>query len=75
MEDWQPRAAFVVLFREGTDLEVGRVEGKVEHIVSYRSARFHSTEELFTFMARILQETRALTSSNTTDPEPRDGTT
>jgi hypothetical protein len=58
MRTWQSNAAFVVQFREGTDLEAGRLEGKVEHIASYKAARFHSVDELIAFMARMLTEIR-----------------
>lgn len=58
MRTWQSNAAFVVQFREGTDLEAGRLEGKVEHIASYKAARFHSIDELIAFMARVLTEIR-----------------
>ena len=54
METWQSKAAFVVQFRENTDIQAGRLEGKVEHIASYESARFHSVDELLAFMARVL---------------------
>ena len=60
MRTWQSNAAFVVQFREGTDLEAGRLEGKVEHIASYKAARFHSVDELIAFMARMLTEIRNL---------------
>ena len=56
MRTWQSKAAFVVQFREGTDFETGRLEGKVEHIASYKAARFHSVDELVEFMARVLTE-------------------
>jgi hypothetical protein len=58
MKTWQSNAAFVIQFREGTDLEAGRLEGKVEHIASYKAARFHSVDELIAFMARVLTEIR-----------------
>ena len=58
MRTWQSNAAFVVQFREGTDLEAGRLDGKVEHIASYKAARFHSVDELIAFMARVLTEIR-----------------
>jgi hypothetical protein len=54
MEGWQSKAAFVIQFRESTDIEAGRVEGKIEHISSYQSVRFQSVEELLTFVARVL---------------------
>ena len=56
MEAWQSRAAFVIHFREGTDIEAGRVEGKVEHIASFKASRFQSLDELLAFVARILAE-------------------
>jgi hypothetical protein len=54
VEAWQSKAAFVVQFRESTDIGAGRLEGKVEHIASYESVRFHSLDELLTFVARVL---------------------
>jgi len=58
MEGWQSRAAFVIQFREGTDVEAGKVEGRIEHIASYRSTRFQSVDEMFTFITRVLNEIR-----------------
>ena len=40
-------------------MEQWDVEGRVEHVVSGHSAHFHSVEELFTFIARILASARA----------------
>ena len=59
MEPWQTRAAFVVQFRGDTDIESGRIEGKVEHIASYEAARFHSLDELLAFVARVLKEIKS----------------
>ena len=56
MDEWQSRAAFVIQFREGTDIGAGRLEGRVEHIASYKAARFHSLEDLLSFIARVLEE-------------------
>jgi hypothetical protein len=58
MDGWQSKAAFVVQFRESTDVEAGRVEGKIEHISSYQSARFQSVDELLAFVARVLAAIR-----------------
>ena len=58
MEGWQSKAAFVIQLREGTDVEAGKVEGRIEHIASYRSARFQSPDEMFAFIARVLNEIR-----------------
>ena len=56
MDEWQSRAAFVIQFREGTDIGAGRLEGRVEHIASYKAARFHSLQDLLSFIARVLGE-------------------
>lgn len=56
MNDWQYKAAFVIQFRPETDIQVGRFEGRVEHIPSSTSTRFHSLEELLAFIANILTE-------------------
>ena len=34
-------------------------EGRVEHLVSSQVARFHSLDELLTFMTRVLTEVEA----------------
>jgi hypothetical protein len=57
-EGWQSRAAFVVQFKEGTDVEAGRLDGRVEHIASYRATKFHTVDELLAFIARVLGELR-----------------
>jgi hypothetical protein len=54
-----PEWAFVVQFREGTNLEHGRVDGRVEHVVSGQATRFTSVEELVAFMAQVLATVRA----------------
>lgn len=59
MEGSQTKAAFVVQFRETTDIEAGRFEGKAEHIASYQSARFHSLEELLAFLDRVMKGMRS----------------
>jgi len=58
MERWQSKAAFVIQFRETTDIAAGRVEGKIEHISSYQSARFQSVEDLMAFVSRVLAAIR-----------------
>ena len=57
--------AFVVYFRVDSDVRQGRVEGRVEHVVSGQAAHFDSLEELLAFMARIL------TQENTKGPAKR----
>jgi hypothetical protein len=58
MEGWQYRGAFVIQFRPESDIEAGRVEGRVEHIASYKMTRFHSVDELLDFIASVLTEVR-----------------
>ena len=50
--------AFVVHFRLSTDIAQGRIEGRVEHVVSGQAAHFSSLEELLAFMARVLTQVR-----------------
>jgi len=56
MDSWQHKAAFVVQFRPETDISAGRFEGRIEHIDSYREARFHSLDELLDFVASVLKK-------------------
>ncbi len=49
-----PSRAFVVQFREETKAARPRFTGRVEHMVSGRTARFHSPEELWAFFMSIL---------------------
>ena len=56
MKGWQYTGAFVIQFRPETDIEAGRFEGKVEHIISYKATRFHSLDELLGFIADVLAE-------------------
>jgi len=56
------RRAFVVQFRMETDVERGRFEGRVEHVVSGQATPFHSLEELLAFFARVLAPERTPSS-------------
>ena len=56
MNGLQHAGAFVIQFRAGTDFAAGRVEGRVEHIASGRTACFESADELLTLLARGLKE-------------------
>jgi len=46
--------AFVVQLSVEALPAQGKVNGRVEHVVSMKAARFHSIEELMGFMARVL---------------------
>jgi hypothetical protein len=50
--------AFVVQFRT-RPCGAPSWEGRVEHLVSYQVARFHSLDELLAFMLRVLTEVEA----------------
>jgi len=58
MDGWQHKAAFVIKFRPETDPDAGRFEGRVEHIASYKSTRFHSLDQLLAFISSVLAEVR-----------------
>jgi len=48
--------AFVVQFRVPPPEGSPTYEGRVEHLVSGQVARFHSLEELLTFIIRVLSD-------------------
>jgi hypothetical protein len=48
--------AFVVQFRAKSTDPALFWEGRVEHLNSGQTLRFHSSEELLTFLARVLSE-------------------
>ena len=54
--DWCHKRAFV--FQLGPDVDVarGRLEGRIEHIASTRSARFGSLEEFLRALQTLLDE-------------------
>ena len=54
-----PHRAFVVQFREETDVEQGRFVGRVEHVVTGQATQFASLEELLAFMGRVLTTVRS----------------
>ena len=46
--------AFVLQLGPDTDVRAGRIEGRIEHVGSTRSARFRSLDELLTALAVLL---------------------
>ena len=56
MDTWQHNAAFVIQLRPGTDIAAGRFEGRIEHIASSKATRFHSLDEMVTFIATALKD-------------------
>ena len=53
------KSAFVIRFDETADVESGRIEGRVEHISTYQTTRFHCLDELLSFIGCVLREVRA----------------
>jgi hypothetical protein len=47
---------FVVQLGPDTDLGAGRLEGRIDHLASTRSARFRSLDELLAAMADLMAE-------------------
>lgn len=59
MKGMQYKAAFVIRFDPNADIDDGRIEGRVEHVASYQTKRFHCLEDLLSFVDRVLKEVRA----------------
>jgi hypothetical protein len=55
--------AFVVQFRAQPTGASSSYVGRVEHLISGQVARFHSLEELLTFMTRVLTEVQELSDA------------
>jgi len=51
-----PHYAFVVQYASDTQIEAGRIRGRVEHVVSRDASHFESLEALLAFMARVLRD-------------------
>jgi hypothetical protein len=60
--------AFVLQLGPATDFAAGRLEGRIEHLASMRSARFASVAELLTLL-------RDLTAEAARSRRPADSTT
>jgi hypothetical protein len=54
--DWPYARAFVLQLGPATDIAAGRLEGRVEHVASTRSARFQSLDELVTALQQMLAD-------------------
>jgi hypothetical protein len=54
-----PHYAFVVQWESDTQIDVGRIHGRGEHVMSRYAMRFTSLDELLAFMARVLREVAA----------------
>jgi hypothetical protein len=56
MNGLQYKTAFVIRFDPNTDIESGRIEGKVEHVASYKTTRFRCLADLLSFVGLVLEE-------------------
>ena len=50
--------AFVVQFRDETDVVHGRIAGRIEHVATRETASFRSWPEMKEFMANVLGKVR-----------------
>lgn len=50
------KRAFVVQLHADAKVEQGQWQGRVEHLVSFQAAHFHSIEELLAFIMKVLSE-------------------
>jgi hypothetical protein len=69
---FSPDHAFVVQFHAETQVEAGRLVGRVEHVVSGQAAHFQSLEGLLAFLARVLREVQEASATWTDTAERRD---
>jgi hypothetical protein len=53
-----PTRAFVVQFRDETQIEAGHMTGRVEHVISGQAIHFESLDALLAFLARVLMQVR-----------------
>ena len=53
------REAFVLTLGDGTDLGRRCFTGWIEHVGTGRECRFHSTDELLSFLVDCLQQQRS----------------
>jgi hypothetical protein len=54
--DWPYTGAFVLQLGPESDPAAGRLDGRVEHVASTRSARFRSLDELLAALADMLAD-------------------
>jgi hypothetical protein len=67
--DWPYSGAFVLQLGPATDIGAGRLEGRVEHVASTRSARFRSLDELLAALQELLAESTR-PDADGLDPQP-----
>jgi hypothetical protein len=69
---FSPDHAFVVQFYAETQVEAGQLVGRVEHVVSGQVTHFQSLEALLAFLARVLREVQAASTTWTGTTDRRD---
>ena len=57
--DFQRAGAFVGQLRPATDFDVGRVEGRLEHVESGVTAHFETAAQLLELFARLWKDVQA----------------
>ena len=67
-----PDHTFVVQFYAETQVEAGQLVGRVEHVVSGQATHFQSLEALLAFLARLLREAQAESTTWSDTAERRD---
>jgi hypothetical protein len=70
MNRWPPPFSFVLQLPGDADIEAGRFAGRVEHVVSGRSVRFSSLEELRGFIAETIADVRSAEGAGDQDSSP-----
>jgi hypothetical protein len=55
---FSPSRAFVVQFRDETQIEAGHMAGRVEHVISGQASHFESLDALLAFLERVLMQVR-----------------
>ena len=62
--DWPHNRAFVIQLGPQADPADGRLEGRIEHVASLRSARFGSLVELVAFLMDVLDQTESASADD-----------
>ena len=66
-----PHYAFVVQWATDTQIDAGRLHGRVEHVVPRQATHFASLDALLAFMAWVLREVAAPEHMARAAPERR----
>ena len=58
--------AFVIQFQTDTEIEVGDLSGRIEHVVSGRATHFESLERLLAFIGLVIRDYRTASADQET---------